>query len=180
MTPADRRARDLELLDAIDKFDRSSFDGIVWRIVRETRDVLHASRVGARWDPALFDVIYTSLDRNGAIEEIYFHLSRQPVFPSVPFQLHRLRLRVKQVLNIGEMKILERLGVDVSTFAGFDYDRTQAIGDAAFFLGFGGLIVPSARSAAKNMVIFPERVRPDEIEVEHSEPIDWKAWRAGR
>jgi RES domain-containing protein len=172
-----RKARDPELLDAIDKFDRLPFEGTVWRVVRETRDILQASRVGARWDPALFDVIYTSLDSNGALEEIYFHLSRQPVFPSVPFQLHRLRLRVKQILNIGEMEILERLGVNVSAFASFDYARTQAIGDAAFFLGFGGLIVPSARSATRNLVIFSGRGDPDEIEVEHSERIDWKAWR---
>jgi RES domain-containing protein len=172
----DRKARDIELLDAIDKFDRVPFDGKVWRIVRATRDALQASRVGARWDPALFDVLYTSLDRNGALEEIYFHLSRQPVFPDVAFQLHRLRVRGSHFLNISEMEVLGRLGVDLSKFTSFDYTRTQAIGDAAFFLGFDGLIVPSARSKARNLVIFSDRIEPDDIEVEHSELISWKVW----
>jgi len=175
-----RKARDLELLDAIDKFDRIAFDGSVWRAVRAARDALQASRVGARWDPALFDVLYTSLDREGAMQEIYFHLSRQPVFPDVAFQLHRLRIRAKGFLNISELEVLGRLGVDLATFASFDYSRTQAIGDAAFFLGFSGLIVPSARSKSRNLVIFPDRIEPDDIEVEHSELINWKAWLSTR
>jgi RES domain-containing protein len=173
---SDRRARDLELLDALDKFTRVPFEGSVWRSVRATRDPLEASRVGARWDPAYFDVLYTSLERNGAMEEIYFHLSRQPIFPDIAFQIHRLRVRARNVLDISEMHIIERLGVDVASFAKFDYSRTQAIGDAAFFLGFDGLIVPSARARAKNFVVFSDRIEPTDIEVEHSELINWKAW----
>lgn len=176
----DRKARDIELLDAIDKFDRVPFDGKVWRVVRATRDALQASRVGARWDPALFDVLYTSLDRNGAMDEIYFHLSRQPIFPDVAFQLHRVRVRGNRFLNISEMDILARLGVNLARFTSFDYARTQAIGDAAFFLGFDGLIVPSARSKATNLVIFADRIEPDDIKVEHSELISWKAWLESR
>lgn len=176
----DRKARDIELLDAIDKFDRVPFDGRVWRVVRATRDALQASRVGARWDPALFDVLYSSLDRNGALEEIYFHLSRQPIFPDVAFQLHHVRVRGNRFLNISGMDMLARLGVDLTKFTSFDYVRTQAIGDAAFFLGFDGLIVPSARSKAINLVIFADRIEPHDIEVEHSELISWKTWLENR
>lgn len=176
----DRKARDFELLDAIDKFERFSFEGNVWRVVREKRDVLQASRIGARWDPALFDVLYTSLDRNGAMAEIHFHLSRQPIFPNIPFQIHRIRIRVNGLLNIADIEVLKRLGVNVSAFGSFDYTRTQAIGDAAFFLGFKGMLVPSARSSAQNLVIFWDRVDPGDMDVEHSELIDWKAWRGGR
>jgi RES domain-containing protein len=171
-----RKARDPELLDAIDKFERVPFEGRVWRVVRATRDALQASRVGARWDPALFDVLYTSLERAGAMEEIYFHLSRQPVFPDVAFQIHQIRIRGRRFLNVSELEMLAKLGVDISTFTSFDYARTQAIGDAAFFLGFDGLIVPSARSKARNLVIFFDRVEPGDIEVERSEMISWKAW----
>jgi hypothetical protein len=39
-----------------------------------------------------------------------------------------------------------------------DYARTQAIGDAAYFLGFDGLIVPSARSRFLNFVLFDTRI----------------------
>src|SRR5207237_1225367 len=153
-----RKARDLELLDAIDKLARTIFEGQVWRVVRETRDVLQAARVGARWDRGTFDVLYTSLDRDGALEEIYFHLSRQPVFPSIPFQIHRIRVAAKRILRLDQMPLLQQLGVDVPNYAALDYSRTQAIGDAALFLGFDGLSVPSARSQFLNLVLFADRI----------------------
>lgn len=176
----DRKARDPDLLELIDKFERIPFAGQVWRVVRETRDPLQASPVGARWDPGTFDVLYTSLDRDGALEEMYFHLSRQPVFPSVPFKLHRISAKATKVLQLPEMEMLEALGVNTQKFAELDYTRTQAIGDAAYFLGFDGLIVPSARSHFLNLVLFDARIDAADAEVEQSEPIDWKTWRGSR
>ena len=175
-----RKARDLELLDAIDKLARAVFEGEVWRVVRESRDVLQASPVGARWDPGTFDVLYKSLDRDGALEEVYFHLSRQPVFPSIPFQIHRIRARARKILQLHEMHLLQQLGVDTNNYATMDYSRTQAIADAAFFLGFDGLIVPSARSQFLNLVLFADRIEIADAEVERCELVDWKAWRRSR
>jgi RES domain-containing protein len=176
----DRKARDPELLDQIDKLARTDFEGQVWRVVREPRDVLLASPVGARWDPGSFDVLYTSLDREGALEEIYFHLSRQPVFPVIPFQIHRIRLRAPKILRLEQMQVLQELGVNTDDYANLDYSRTQAIGDAAFFLGFAGIIVPSARSRFLNLVLFADRIEITDAQVEHSETVDWKAWRRSR
>lgn len=125
-------------------------------------------------------MLYTSLDRDGALQEMYFHLSRQPVFPSVPFKLHRLRVQAHGVLHLPELGLLNKLGVEITRFSGIDYARTQAIGDAAYFLGFDGLIVPSARSRFLDLVLFDARIDPANAEVEQSEPIDWKAWRQAR
>jgi RES domain len=59
------------------------------------------------------------------------------------------------------------------------YSVTQAISAAAFFLDFDGLIVPSARSAELNLVIFTEKLDVGErLKVEASEPVDWSAWRS--
>lgn len=176
----DRKARDPELLDALDKLGRTQFDSLVWRVVRETRDVLQGSPAGARWDPGHFDVLYTSLEPNGALEEIYFHLSRQPVFPSIAFQIHRLHVRAIRVLDIVDPSILATLGVSAHSLSMLDYSLTQAIGDAAFFLGFDGLLVPSARSTATNLVVFSDRIGPGDIDVEHSEVVNWQAWRSSR
>jgi RES domain-containing protein len=175
-----RKARDLELLDAVDKLPRDDFRGEVWRVVRQSRDVLQPSRVGARWDPGTFDVLYTSLDREGALEEIYFHLSRQPVFPSIPFQIHRIRVVAKKVLRLEQMDLLQQLGVDVPNYGSMDYSRTQAIADIAYFLGFAGVVVPSARSQFLNLVLFTDHTEITDTEVEHSELVDWKGWRRSR
>jgi len=172
-----RKARDLELLDAIDRLERRPFEGAAWRVVREGRDVLQGAAVGARWDPGLFDVLYTSLDRDGALAEIHFHLSRQPVFPSkIRWQICRLTARTRGSLHLLDMADLERLGVDRRHYRELTYADTQAIGDAAHFLGFDVLIVPSARWECLNLVLFTDRLEPADLSVEQSEWIDWAKW----
>ncbi|KAB0676018.1 RES family NAD+ phosphorylase [Aureimonas leprariae] len=174
----DRRARDLELLDLIDSHDGIPFEGDVWRIVREERDVLQGYPAGARWDPGTFDVLYTALERDGALAEIHFHLSRQPVFPSkLRSMLHRLSVRTSRTLKIADLEALEGLGVSRDSYQTLNYDRCQEIGDAAQFLGFDGILAPSARWSCQNLVLFVDRLGPDDLQIVESEPIDWKAWR---
>jgi RES domain len=80
-----------------------------------------------------------------------------------------------------ELPTLARLGADTEHYAQRDYSRTQLIAEAAFFLGFDGLIAPSARWRCLNLVLFTERLAPDQIAIESSEaaPIDWDAWSRG-
>jgi len=173
-----RRARDLALLDALDAHAGVSFEGDVWRIVREGRDVLQGYPAGARLDPGTFDVLYTSLERDGALAEIHFHLTRQPVFPSrLRSVLHRIAVRTERTLRLADLAAVERLGVSREAYAGLSYERTQEIGDAAAFLGFDGILAPSARWPCQNLVLFPDRLRPNDLAVRHSEPVDWQAWR---
>lgn len=175
---SDRRARDLELLDLIDAHEGVAFEGDVWRIVRQERDVLQGYPAGARWDPGTFDVLYASLAREGALAEIHFHLSRQPVFPSkLRSMLHRLRVRTQRTLKIANLEALEGLGVSSATYKTLSYERCQEIGDAAQFLGFDGILAPSARWPCQNLVLFVDRLEPDELQLMESEPVDWQAWR---
>ena len=175
------RARDLDLLDALDSYDGIAFEGDAWRIVREGRDVLQGSPTAARWDPGTFDVLYTSLDREGALAEIHFHLSRQPVFPSkIRWFLHRISIATKRTLKLADMAALEALGISRDDYRGLSYERTQEIGDAAAFLGFDGLLVPSARWPCQNLVLFLDRLDPDDLAAVESQPVDWAAWRASQ
>ncbi|MGH6946850.1 MAG: RES family NAD+ phosphorylase [Kiloniellales bacterium] len=155
-----------------------AYEGKVWRIVREGRDPLQGYPAGARWDPGMLDVIYTSLKREGSLAEIFFHLSRQPVFPSkIRSVLHRISVRTRRTLKLASIEEVARLGVPEGAFSEFAYERTQAIGDAAAFLGFDGLLVPSARWDCLNLVIFTDRLAPADLTVERSEPVDWADWR---
>jgi RES domain-containing protein len=174
----DRKARDLALLDALDACPREDFEGIAWRIVRDGRDPLLGSPSGARWDPGTFDVLYTALSREGAMAEIHFHLSRQPVFPSkVRFHLYELSVRAERLLRLPDMGALEQLGIEGDKYAELLYARTQEIGDAAQFLGFSGMIVPSARWSGLNLMLFTDRLEPAALSVRSDEAIDWTAWR---
>lgn len=175
------KARDLKLLDAIDSFRRAPFSRTVWRATRKGRDPLQGSRSRSRWCNDTFDVLYTSLERDGAVAEIFSLLSSQPVFPSkIRPIVSRISVAVKKVLRLEDLSTLERLGVDTMRYRERVYQRTQEIADGAYFLGFQGLLAPSARWNCQSLVLFTDRISPEEIAVEHREdqPIDWEAWRS--
>ena len=177
----ERVARDLQLLDLLDTHKGVSFEGDVWRIVREGIDVLQGYLAKARWDPGTFDVLYTSLEREGALAEIYFHLSQQPVFPSLlRSRLHRISVRTQRTLKLADLEAIETLGVSAETYSSLSYERTQEIGDAAAFLGFDGILAPSARHKSHNLVIFCDRFTPADLVAIESEAVDWDAWRRAR
>lgn len=177
----ERLARDLELLDLLDSHKGVSFEGEVWRIVREGIEVLQGYPAKARWDPGTFDVLYTSLEQQGALEEIHFHLSRQPVFPSrLRSSIHKIAVRTQRTLKLADLEAVRGLGVSAETYSSLSYKRTQEIGDAASFLGFDGILAPSARWRCHNLVIFCDRFTPADLAVVHSQPVDWDAWRAER
>jgi len=175
--PDSRKARDLELLDALDALERTQFEGIVWRAVREGRDPMQGHPSAGRWDPGTFDVLYTALDPDGALAEIHFHLSRQPVFPStIRWRLHEITVRTAKTLRLADMRALPRLGVDEARYSEILYVRTQEIGDAAHFLGFDGILAPNARWPCLNLTLFTDRIAPDDLGSTSPEPVDVAAW----
>ncbi len=180
MVEAIRPARDLDLLDAVDAFARVPLAAEVWRVALDGRDPALGRASLSRWCDGTFDVLSTASDRDGAIAEIHALLSLQPVFPAkIPWFAHRLKVSAAQTLKLADLPTLARLGVDTTRYADRDYRRTQPIANAAFFLGFDGLIVPSARRRGLNLVVFTERLAPQQVEVasRESDAIDWEDWR---
>lgn len=174
-----RRALDDRLLDLVGAIEGKPFDGSMWRVVRTGRDVLDGSRGSGRWNTSEMSVLYGAADRDGAIAEINFHLSRgQSVFPSrMRHDLFELAVIAHQTLVLADMEQLKRLGVDDGRYRELLYSRTQEIGAAAAFLGFDGLIVPSARWNCQNIVLFLDAIHIEEVRTVSVQPVDWKAWR---
>ena len=110
--PGARKPRDPALLDALDAFDRVTYAGETWRVVRQGRDPLLGTASGGRWDSSLFDVLYTSLEQDGAIAEFHFQLSRQPVFPSkIAYEVHRISVKTAKTLRLPDLNAMIPLGV---------------------------------------------------------------------
>ena len=86
---------------------------------------------------------------------------------------------VNQSLHLTDLPTLARLGVDVEHYQSRDYAKTQEIADAAYFLGFDGLFVPSARWHCTNAVHFTDRIEPARLSIDITEakPVDWRSWR---
>lgn len=185
MAPTKRR-RDNTLIDAIEAHEAVEFEGTVWRVVREGRSPLACARSGGRWDDGTFDVLYTAESQDAAIAEMFFHLSRgQPVFPSlVRYEVHELSVALERALRLVDLAALARLGLDTAKYGQLSYDsrteeypRSQDIAEIAHFLEFDGLIVPSARWACSNVILFCDRVPPAAMDaVRNHGLIDWAGW----
>ena len=125
-----------------------------------------------------FEALYTSLEADGSLAEMYYHLSRAPVFASAHMRLHRLSVQTKKTLWLPDIKSLIRLGIDEGKFSSLDHARCQEIGAAAHFLEFDGLVVPSARWPRLNLVLFMDRLGlGNGLSVLDTNEINWPAWR---
>lgn len=186
---AKRQVRDSGLLDALEITPTRQFSGRVWRVVRTGRDPCQGSASGGRWDDRTFDVLYTSLKREGALAEMYFHLSKgQPVIPSkVTYSLYELEVILSSCLSFEDLAALAQLGMDTTVFGQLsyserqaEYPRSQDIAEHSHFLGHHGILVPNARWSCQNAVIFTERVAPEhcQVAVDHG-AVDWNQWRRG-
>jgi hypothetical protein len=176
------RAHDDRLLDAIAKIAPAKYDRSVWRAVREGRSPTDGSRGAGRWNPSDLSVLYCSEERDGSLAEIHFHLSRgQPVFPSrIRHVLWKLGAELPRSLTLLDVEQLTRLGVEMSRYRDILYAKTQEIGAAAAFLGFDGLVSPSARYDCANLVVFLDNAAPEALTEIGSEPVDWTLWTGRR
>jgi hypothetical protein len=174
-----RRAHDDRLLDALGEIEGQAFSGRMWRVVREGRSVLDGSRGAGRWNPNHLSVLYGTTESDGAIAEIHFHLSQgQSVFPSrMRHRLHELQIVTNSTLILADLSQLVALGVDEARYKEMLYGRTREVADAAAFLGFDGLIAPSARWPCKAIVLFLDAFGLDAIEPISEAQIDWNFWR---
>ena len=175
-----QRSLDDRLLDALGEIEGEPFQGTMWRVVRSGRSVLDGSRGAGRWNPATLSVLYGALEADGALAELHYHLSRgQSVFPSrMQHDLFELRIETERTLVLTSMEQLSRLGIEERRYREMLYSRTQEVAAAAAFMGFDGIIAPSARWGCQNIVLFLDALDLEGIEEVGSERIDWKAWRA--
>lgn len=177
-----KRVHDRSTLDILEQLQLDTVDLDVWRVTRSGRDPLRGGSADGRWGAAgELEVLYTSEQRDGALAEIGFRLSLEPVWPSlIKHDLHAIAVGAGNIAQL-ETSHLEQLGVDMARFESFDYQATQAIAAAAHFLGFGGLFVPSARYPCRNLVLFTDRGETTErLQLISTEPVDWTSWRQRR
>jgi RES domain len=174
------RIHDRVILDALEALDAAPFHGTVWRVTRKGREPLRGGAADGRWSSSgEFEVLYTSLEREGALAEIGYRLSLEPVWPSrIAHEIHAISVEAERALRFVELASLAPFGIDVARYRTFEYAATQALAAAAHFLEFDGLIVPNARFDCANLVLFTEQTPT--LTLTETLPVDWEAWRRGR
>lgn len=181
------RPHDPELVDRLAGLTPQRFEGIIWRATRLNQDPLAFSYNGGRWTPPStyqsVPVLYTSLERDGAITEMASWLSLLTPAPSKGIIVHQLNVRASDVVTIDKSLFLE-FGIDHARYADRTYakmgeappSRTQEIGAALSFLGIDGLVVPSARFPCSNLILFDNLDNEVEVDTQASEEVDWTAY----
>lgn len=181
--PDGRPARDRALLDSIDSMPRHRHVGDVWRVCRAGRDPDLGATSRSRWCDGSFDVLYTSLERDGAIAEVHAYLALQPVFPSkLRVHAHRLAVDARGVLDLRDDTALSQLGIARERYQERRYDTTASVAEAANFLGFAGVLAPSARWPCANLILFSDRQQPGAVRLVESDPqpVNFRSWRRSR
>jgi hypothetical protein len=169
--------RDPWLIDQLLKAPTESFSGDVFRATRRSLDPTTPSTSEGRWAPADGPaVLYTSLERDGALAEIAYHWAQFTPRPTKPAFVHCLGVRCDRSLRLIRSDLKE-LGVEASHYEEPNYRRTQEIGAVVAFIGYDGLLVPSARWDCENLILFTENLAMD-VSFDHKsvEEVDWQAW----
>ena len=179
--PFHDRVHDRELLDALEQRDPQSFVDETWRVVRSRRDPMRGSTANGRWGAAgEFEVLYTACDRDGALAEIGYRMSLEPIWPSkLRHEVHKINVALDRVLDLTDFAFLARLGIHESSYEGHRYEVEQSVSAAARFLEFQAILVPNARYSGNNLVVYPDlQGALNGLNPLESESADWNVWRA--
>jgi hypothetical protein len=168
---------DRELLERLSAFTPINFDSTVFRATRRGLDALTPSVIGGRWMlPDETPILYTAVERDGAIAEIAYHWGLLTPVPSKPVMLHELKVQIGKTLKLARADLID-LGVDWNKYADINYERTQVIGAAVAHLKLDGLIAPSARWACDNVMLFmPGSNWTGLLALRRSIEVDWRDW----
>ena len=182
-----RSPYDYRLIDRLTERPEEAFDGEVFRVTRLNADPLAYSTSGGRWAPpstsdTVVQILYTSFEQDGAIAEVASYLAEQTPPPSKSIVVHRIAVTTRKTLRLARADLIA-LGIDMDRYGERPYrvppTRTQEIGATLNFLGFNGLIAPSARWPCDNLMVFGDNDSlNDRLEVVESAQVDWQAWAA--
>ena len=152
---------DRETVEALERIKPASWEGIVFRHMFASFPPERENTRGARWNPAETSAIYASLDRDVVIAEADYYIGLQPVRPRARRVVYRIKVALNSVLDLSDSTTLSKVGLDGEPIASIDHSECQQIGGAVEWLDHDGLLVPSARAAGVNLVIFPNRKKPN-------------------
>ena len=170
--------RDPDLLEYLENCRARPFEGAVFRVVWADRSPLQGSSgARGRWSSpdSQFEVLNTSFVAEGASAEFEAFWSLFEQRPDRKAVNSKLRVRLQRVVEL-DFEVLEQLSVGKATYRSRDYSRTQEISDGLNYLGYSGLIAPSARYDCRNLIVYVQNLdRHCVIKEAASELFQWSS-----
>lgn len=121
-----------------------------------------ARRFGGRWNPPKsFPVLYTASGPETAALEVERTAAKlgMPVGGLLPRNLITLEVSLGRVLDFTDAEVLRQAGLTREVLVDDDVRICQALGDAAHYLGFEGVLSPSAAGPGNTLAIFLNRLK---------------------
>jgi RES domain-containing protein len=165
------------LVDAIDRLDPIPYAGDVYRHVAAGRHPLSgagARSLGGRWNPPQsFATLYLA-DQKATVEAEFRRMARrQGLSPSsfLPRRLYRIAVDLRAVIDLTDPRSLPE-GIAGLELGADNLSSTQAIGEAAQYLGREGILAPSAAGDGNVLALFINRLMPDS----RVDDVDFELW----
>ncbi|HEV7242714.1 MAG TPA: RES family NAD+ phosphorylase [Thermoanaerobaculia bacterium] len=160
------------MLDILQTAGVSAWEGTVYRHMFGALSPAHSNTTGARWNPPPLEAIYTSCERETALAEAEYSIASQPLRPKAKRTLYTIRVSLQNVVDLTAPGLLPLLGITDDVLSGSDQSSCRLIGAAVNWLGYDGLLVPSARcGGGTNLVIYRQDPSIDVFEVTSEEVI---------
>ena len=154
-----------------------AFSGTVYRFISprfaKPEDVVSGAgglSASGRWNlKGAYPISYTSLDPETALSETLAHARffRLPIASSLPKTLVSIDTRLSNVLDLTDGNLRRRLILSSQTIQTHNWRLanqhleealTQAWGRCFFEAGHEAVLVPSATSRGKNLIVYPSNV----------------------
>lgn len=96
----------------------------------------------------------------------------------VPYKLHTLTVTDAAVLDLTNPETLKAVGLSDDDIDSDDWEPCQAVGHAAWFLRFDGVLAHSASGTGHVLTLFEARLGPGQLDVANSEDLTVQRYRA--
>lgn len=164
----------------------STWSGTVYRYTNAVYDPLSgegAYRFGGRWNPRrVFPTIYLAEPLRACLLEFRRFAQAAAIDPAAMIRqgyvLHTIAVTDLPVLDLRPPQALASVGLSLDDITDEDWSACQAVGHAAWFLEFGGVFAPSATGDGFVLAAFEGRLRPGQLTVSDSRPLDEETYRA--
>ncbi len=165
------------LVDAIDRLEPIAYMGDLFRHVAAGRHPLSgagARSQGGRWNPSQsFATLYLA-DQKSTVEAEFRRMAdRQGLDPAqfLPRRIYRLEVELQAVVDLTRSASLPQAlaNLDLSSD---DLTATQAVGEAAQYLGREAILAPSAAGEGNVLAVFIDRLLPES----RVDDVDFEAW----
>jgi RES domain-containing protein len=165
------------LVDAVDRLDPVPYRGEAYRHIAAKWRPLSgggARSQGGRWNPPeSFSTLYLATDKETAVAEFRRMARRNRRAPEdfVPRRLYHIRLELREILDLTDEGALPS-GLAELDFGSDDLTETQAIGEAAQYLGREAIKAPSAAGDGTVLAVFVDRLQLDSV----IDVVDFETW----